>query len=709
MKYNYIGNYVDGVAVANLFDNNTRSIMWGIIDKDGNQLSEFKYNYVEPWGEGYYKCEIGSRKNILRKDGSEVLKVWFNYVYKVKKGVFIIENTIRKTKDHPTLYVHGLASVNGDILFPPIFDKLKWNNEVLLDFFYAEKNGKPYLITDTGFIIDPAGDHLPKPMNRIDNFAWDGPKDTICDGCIFADSINIRGEGCGKLPKEDFRNNVIKGSCKHYKHDELALSYQEKRDKYQEEKTADKQSKETDEFATKLAKDFIKDKLDGDVMQLTSFDFEELRGDEKYGDCGGYCFSPEKTRIVKAIMTLTFKNVWPEVSYDGFDHYDYEVADVNTYTMLLGVPLGETFKGLRNFRPSAELLDRAWAFRSLCHTIGNYTVWPGGIAMCREKLRRNQRYIDTYLQVIHYELTSLKKSSSDLQTVINRKKKAFTPYRSDEGFAEMCKKMYLGDYLDQSGKPKALFYGVWSDQKDLTREYYFQAIEQYFDFCETEIVKRSKMIAECLMKALGMGSSVADSEEILTIQLPTEFEVLPPLPEDPDGSLSYGKDTSGSTCIIQSYPIQEDDAMPMDDTKPIIDGIHKSLGDRQGLIEVSNGTTRYSKKYVYSIVKNGRPLSGIDYILTMHLVKGGKALCVKGQFEERGKTGIRETTVYEYAIREKLITDIGGEGWMKDPYDENYKHGLLMNLSEEKKHDHSFPRHPLSELRRLIAYIIDNN
>ena len=128
------------------------------------------------------------------------------------------------------------ALVPDDILFPPIFDKLKWNNEVLLDFFYAEKNGKPYLITETGFIIDPAGDHLPKPTNRIDNFAWDGPKDTICDGCIFADSISPRGEGCGKLSKEDFRNNVIKGSCKHYKHDEQALSYQEKRDKYQEKK-----------------------------------------------------------------------------------------------------------------------------------------------------------------------------------------------------------------------------------------------------------------------------------------------------------------------------------------------------------------------------------------------------------------------------------------------------------------------------------------
>ena len=709
MGYNFIGDFSDGIGVGNRLDMKTGNLWWGLLDKNGKPVSEFKYNYVEPWGEGYYKCEIGSRKNLLRKDGTEVLKVWFNDVFKVRQGLFIIGNTIRKTKDHPTLYPKGLASVNGDILFPPIFSRLDWNDPVLLDFFYAEIDRKPYFITKSGSIIDPAGDHLPKPSDDSDNFIWNGPKDTTCHGCIFTDGINAKGEGCRKLGKEDFRNRVIKGYCEHFKENEQDRSHQEREDEYKEKKAADKASKETDVFAIKLVKDFIKDKLDGDVMKLTSFDFNDLRNDEKYGNCSGFAFSPEKTSIMKAILTLTFKDAWPDISYDGFDHYDYEAEPVNTYLMILGFPLGDNFKGLRNYRPSAEMLDRAWAFYHLCHTIGNYMVWPGGISFCRERLRRSQRYIDTYLQAIHLAMIVGKKCSSDLLQAINHKKKAFAPYRTDEGFADMCRKMYLGDYLDYMGKPMAMFYGVWSDQKDLTRESYFKAIEQYFGFCEKEIVTRSKRIAECLMDVLNMDSSKAEPEKYLTIELPDRYEQLPALPEDPKDSVSYVKDTKESTCFVQCYPISLNEAMPMNDTKSIIDGIHNSLNERQGIIEVSNGTTRYSKSYVYSIVKSARVPAGMNYILTMHLVKGENALCVKGQFEERGVTGVRDNSIYEYAIRENIIKGIGDKEWMKDPYDENYEYGIRMNLSESKLYDHSFPRHPLSQMRKLIQYIIDKN
>ena len=442
-------------------------------------------------------------------------------------------------------------------------------------------------------------------------------------------------------------------------------------------------------------------------MRLISFDFHDLRDDKKYGNCGGFAFCPEKTSIMKAIMTLAFTEAWPEISYHGFDHYDYEADMVNTYLMILGFPLGDNFKGLRNFRPDAELLDRAWAFYRLCHTIGNYAAWPGGLYLCREKLRRSQRYIDTYLQALHQAFTNPRKGNSDLVQAIHNKQKIYSIYQGDEGFADMCRKMLLGDYIDYMGKPIQMFYGVWSDQKDLTREHYFKAIEQYFDFCEEEIVKRSKLIVKRLMSALEMKSSVTE-EEKLTIQFPEKYESLAALPEDPEGALSFGKDTSGAVCFVQTYPIKEKEMMPLNDNQSIIDAIHGSLGEKQGLIEVSNGTTKYNKQYVYSIVKSGRQPSGMNYILTMHLVKNGLALCIKGQFEERGTTGARDATVYEYARRENLVTETG-KGWFKDPYDENYTKGLVMNLSEDRKYDYSFPKHPLSELRKLVAYIIENN
>lgn len=709
LHYRSIDDFVDGVAIACQKIGNEVNLMWGLIDEEGNHISEFKYTFIEEWGEGYYKCEMGSKRNILRRDGSEVLEVWFNDVYKVQQGLFIIGNTIRKTKDHPTLYPRGLASVNGDILFPPMFNRLRWHDEVLLDYFYAEKDGKPYLIDNSGFIIDPAGDHLPKPLDGSDNFMWNGPKNTICDGCVFTDGINSRGEGCRKLQKEEFRNNVMKGECDYRKTNEHKLSLKEERDKYDEKKAKEKASKVTDVYATRLVKDFIKDKLDGDIMKLTYFDFNELKDDEKYGNCNGYAFSPEKTSILKAIMTLTFTDAWPELSYDGLDHLDYEVAPVNTYMMLLGFPLGDNFKALREFRPSSDLLDRAWAFYRLCHTVGNHVVWPGGFSFCRDRLRRNQRYIDTYLQAIHLAFINPRKGNVDMLQVINKKKKAFGPYRSEDGFTEMCRNLMLGDYLDYMGRPISLFYGVWSDQKDLTREDYFKAIEQYFDFCEEEIVKRSKLIAKRLMDALSMDSPIAEPEEVLTLQLPKKYEPLRSLPDDPEGALSYSKESRNALCFVQSYPIKEKETMPMNDTKAIIDGIHDSLGDNQGLIEANQGMTRYGKQYVFSIVKSGREPSGMNYILTMHFVKKGKALCLKGQFEERGTTGIRDTTVYEYARRQELLKGNGLEGWMKDPYDENYTRGIRMNLSERREYDRSFPHHPLSELRAFIDYIIDNN
>ena len=147
----------------------------------------------------------------------------------------------------------------------------------------------------------------------------------------------------------------------------------------------------------------------------------------------------------------------------------------------------------------------------------------------------------------------------------------------------------------------------------------------------------------------------------------------------------------------------------MDNAQPIIDGIHECLTEKQGLVEAVVGKTQYNKLISYSIVKSARETSGMIYILTMHFKKNGKALCLKGHFEEHGVTGVRDNTVYEYAMRKKLIKEDTKEGWFKDPYDAKYTRGIRMNLSESRQFDSRFPEHPLSQLRKLIYYIIENN
>ena len=147
LHYRDIHNMVDGVGVACQMDKKTRGSVWGLIDTEGRHISEFKYNFVEEWGDGYYRCDVGARSNILRRDGTEVLSEWFNDVFKVVNGYFMIGNTIRKSKNNPqTRYMRGLAHVNGDIIFPPIFESVEWVDDVRCEQLYGELDGQPYVL-----------------------------------------------------------------------------------------------------------------------------------------------------------------------------------------------------------------------------------------------------------------------------------------------------------------------------------------------------------------------------------------------------------------------------------------------------------------------------------------------------------------------------------------------------------------------------------
>ena len=57
-KYDYDSN-----GIARVYDDGK----WYLIDKTERRVSD-GYTYIEEWGEGYYKAELGAKKNILRPD-----------------------------------------------------------------------------------------------------------------------------------------------------------------------------------------------------------------------------------------------------------------------------------------------------------------------------------------------------------------------------------------------------------------------------------------------------------------------------------------------------------------------------------------------------------------------------------------------------------------------------------------------------------------
>ena len=111
--------------------------------------------------------EKGSRHNIMRRDGSLVLKEWPHRVWKVRNGYFQIENTIRKTKTTPTRYVAGVAHVSGIIVFPMIFESVRFFDDRDDANMLAKKDSQPFVI-HSGALFDPQKRHYP-PKSEPNN------------------------------------------------------------------------------------------------------------------------------------------------------------------------------------------------------------------------------------------------------------------------------------------------------------------------------------------------------------------------------------------------------------------------------------------------------------------------------------------------------------------------------------------------------------
>lgn len=194
----------------------------------------------------------------------------------------------------------------------------------------------------------------------------------------------------------------------------------------------------------------------------------------------------------------------------------------------------------------------------------------------------------------------------------------------------------------------------------------------------------------------------------MSFRLPDGYSRMNSMPDDPADSSAFGMQTPGCACFLMLYPVQPESAMPFEDVRPLIDGIHGSLGDDQGLIEAKCDKTLSGRPLVYSIVKTAGQPNGVQYCLTLQLDYSSLVLNVQGFFDEVGVTGTRDAAVYELAVKNGQVS-VDMAGWRQDPYDPSFNRGNLMNLSEDKLYDAQFPEHPLSQLRALVDFIIQSD
>lgn len=720
MQYRSIGEFHKGVAIAS--HSTTEGLRWGLIDDRGRCMANLNYQYIQYWSDGYYLVERGAKKNLVNQKGELVLNEWFNDIYEIHHGFFIFGNTIRKTKTTPTRYVRGVASVQGDIVFPMIFEKVRWSEDY--SYICAELGTTPYILTLDGSIYDPAGSHLPqkleindktflentlnwvlpglqffyrdtdaisnakqiyhkgqtlragfyvdattkllKPLHRTrfiiasahaarlfeidkyieansnvgkwnlaifhynsyfkvmdvyetptctqvfllhlpmsaalllgdtdfnfidkasgtektltqlarqsldekltmdyhprsfdedlcqrmkapvgldnsltpfplsaepeptdqneaafsnmiheiaqdedinykvevkDNFDWTGPESTVCEGCIYTRGIPKDASGCGRLFKKSFRERVVKGYCEFRKTDLFIPSEFEERRKRETIEACEKAEKQSDVFAISLLREFVKEKLDGNIDKLRTYDLYSLRNDEKYGNSD---FA--RANIVKAIVALAFADVWPGLSVQSIEEYKYWVDAISDNTRLLGARILDMYyKGLESWDAPKELQQRALDCGKLFYSVGDLIVWPNKMNDYKEAFdsyydgTKYKGYMDQYLNAIYCAMTGQARPDFHMQGLLYKNRKVMTAYKGYDGFKRLVDNLFLTDFVDEEYQPKHIFAGVWSYMKGLDQQTYFKAVDEYIDFCNAFIPKRADKIIMKLKRLL---------------------------------------------------------------------------------------------------------------------------------------------------------------------------------------------------------------
>ena len=345
-----------------------------------------------------------------------------------------------------------------------------------------------------------------------------GAENHVCQGCIYADGIRAP-YGCGRLAIDSFKQRYTTGKCEYRKTDlyipsefekeRKRIALQKKQDeentrlkKYSENKEREEKAKQDGTYAKELIQDFIKEKLDDDINKLATFDFGTLREDPKYGDCKGFAYSIDKCNIVKAIMSIVFADIWPELNQYNIERYKYLCGGINYTQYLFGSNImDKSFMGMEKFNPTKEQHERAVHVYHLTECIGNIWVLPGGIDKDKDTYHYHG-YADLFLKGIYAGMTGNGKVQPDLKAALYKARKLMNSYQGSDGFRQFALDMMLNDYIDYYGKPIDLFMHVWSMMKGLKPETYFKAVDEYCDFMEQFVPKRGKMIVEKLKKKL---------------------------------------------------------------------------------------------------------------------------------------------------------------------------------------------------------------
>lgn len=217
--------------------------------------------------------------------------------------------------------------------------------------------------------------------------------------------------------------------------------------------------------------------------------------------------------------------------------------------------------------------------------------------------------------------------------------------------------------------------------------------------------------------------TLAERDKVRTpFEIPDNFrnKLNQPVPKELPGwgkreYIGFGKGTFAMSGIMLSWPVTEQESLPLSGTENLVRQFHSDMDDNQGLISAKCGITPKGNRYAYVIRKmrflddEGNQNGPTDYELNFNIRIKGKIHFINGSFQSRDRVpGKRAGMLYLMSLGSSEIK-LQAEQWTRDPYDPDREKGFLMDWTEDEKYDGLFPYHPLSELRKFVRFVIENN
>lgn len=255
----------------------------------------------------------------------------------------------------------------------------------------------------------------------------------------------------------------------------------------------------------------------------------------------------------------------------------------------------------------------------------------------------------------------------------------------------------------------------------------------------SDIAEEKPTFVEAANKSLNDGINIVKSAggviggffgQSKSIKLPSGYKQVRLEPKDPlnyKNPIRYYKkfpskqtliDYDEASVVISSFEGNEID-IPFMSPASLIDHLHKTMSENEGIIEVDNGVTLKGKLYLYSLLKEKinylnitEDMRGRYYFLHMYIKCATDIIEVSAKFAGRryDKRLIEGTERFE---QDKAVNPLLIETEMyQDPYDSNYRRfdgDPLMAYIERKEFDSLYSDDILTAARNFIAEIYEKN